>query len=161
MDAATARALADLTTGIYILTTAAGGERHGMSASWVTQVSGEPPLVAIAVDRRHRTHALLEQSGACALNVVCRRTRHLEDYFFSAAARSDNLDGIEHEMHAAGVPVLRQVATALVCRVREVHVAGDHSLFVAAVEDVIVRDPDPPLTSLDLEYVYVGTLVRR
>lgn len=162
MDERLARALADLTTGIYVLTTAAGDERHGMSSSWVTQVSGDPPLLAIAVDRAHRSHELLSGTGVCALNVVGAASRHLEDYFLSDARRQvDNLAGIPHEMHAAGVPVLTEVSTALVCRVRAVHPAGDHSLFVVAVEDVVARERDRPLTSQDLDYVYVGRVVRR
>jgi len=162
MDEALARALAELTTGIYVLTTAAGGERHGMSSSWVTQVSGEPPLLAISVDRAHRTHELLSRSGVCALNVVGERTRHLEDHFLSDARRqTDNLASIAHALHPSGVPVLSEVATALICRVRDAHPAGDHTLFVVAVEEVIRRAPDRPLTSLDLDYVYVGRVVRR
>lgn len=133
-----------------------------MSSSWVTQVSGDPPLLAIAVGREHRSHALLDASGVCALNVVGASTRHLEDYFHSPACRrADNLDGIPHALHVSGAPVLSEVATALICRVRDRHPAGDHTLFVAAVEDVVVRGDDPPLTSLDLEYVYVGTVVHR
>lgn len=162
MDPTVARALASLTTGIYVLTTSDGRERHGMSSSWVTQISGEPPLLAISVGRDHRSHAFLEASGVCALNVVGASTRHLEDYFFSPACRRpDNLDDIAHELHASGAPVLTEVATALICRVRDRHPAGDHTLFVAAVEDVVVRRGDRPLTSLDLDYVYVGTVLRR
>ena len=47
------------------------------------------------------------------------------------------------------------------CRVRERHAAGDHTLFIAAVEDVVIRGDDRPLTSLDLEYVFVGAVIRR
>jgi len=155
-------ALASLTTGIYVLTTSDGRERHGMSASWATQVSGDPALLAIAVGRGHRSGALLEASGVCALNVVGAATRHLEDYFFSPASQKpDNLASIAHSLHASGAPVLDEVATALICRVQQRHDAGDHILFIAAVEDVVVREPDRPLTSLDLDYVYVGTVVRR
>jgi len=94
--------------------------------------------------------------------VIGASTRHLEDYFYSPACRRpDNLDGIAHALHASGVPVLTEVATALICRVRDRHPAGDHTLFVAAVEDVVVHGDDRPLTSLDLEYVYVGTVIRR
>jgi len=157
-----ARALLALTTGIYVLTTADGAEGHGMSSSWVTQVSGEPPLLAIAVGRGHRSHDLLANGGICALNVVGSASRHLEDYFYSEASRRpDNLAEVAHEWHATGVPVLSDVDTALICRVRTSHPAGDHTLFVVAVEDVILRGADRPLTSLDLEYVYVGTVVRR
>ena len=86
------RALAALTTGIYVLTTRDGAVRHGMSSSWVTQVSGSPPLLMAAVDVGHASHAMIERSGRFALNVVGGGARHLEDYFYSPASRGlDNL----------------------------------------------------------------------
>jgi flavin reductase (DIM6/NTAB) family NADH-FMN oxidoreductase RutF len=49
----------------------------------------------------------------------------------------------------------------LECEVRQSHRAGDHTLFVAAVDDVLWRGADEALTSQDLEYVYVGRIVKR
>ncbi|MFN8640928.1 MAG: flavin reductase family protein [Candidatus Binatia bacterium] len=155
-------ALAALTTGIYVLTTRDGEARHGMSSSWVTQVSGTPPLLMAAVDVRHASHALVERRRRFALNVVGAAARHLEDYFYSPAARRvDNLAGIACDPSPAGLPYLRDACASLECRVVAQHPAGDHSLFVAAVTDAVVRGEQRPLTSLDLEYVYVGTVVRR
>lgn len=156
------RGLAALTTGIYVLTTRDGDRRHGMSSSWVTQVSGTPPLLMAAVDAGHASHDLIERSGRFALNVVGGGSRHLEDYFYSAASRRpDNLDEIACDASPAGLPYLRDAAASLECRVVDRHVAGDHTLFVAEITDVVLRGSDRPLTSLDLEYVYVGTVIRR
>jgi len=69
MQPAFARAFAQLTTGIYVLTVREGERRHGMSSSWVTQVSGDPPLVMAAVDWRHRTHEVLRRTGRFALGI--------------------------------------------------------------------------------------------
>jgi flavin reductase (DIM6/NTAB) family NADH-FMN oxidoreductase RutF len=52
MDNDLARAMAALTTGIYVLTVRDGGRCHGMSSSWVAQVSGEPVLFSAAVIMR-------------------------------------------------------------------------------------------------------------
>ena len=162
MDAQRARAFAALTTGIYVLTVRDGEHRHGMSSSWVTQVSGEPPLLMAAVDRGHRTHAVLARTGCFALNVLGTRGRYLEDHFYSAAAQApDNLAALACEASPLGLPYLRDALVSLECRVSACHVAGDHTLFVAAVTDAVVRDGDRPLTSLDLDYVYVGTVIRR
>jgi len=156
------RAFAALTTGIYVLTVRDGERRHGMSSSWVTQVSGDPPLLMAAVDRRHHTHGVLARTERFALNVVGERAKHLEDYFYSPASRRpDNLDAIACEDSPAGLPYLRDAMVSLECRVREQHVAGDHTLFVAEVTHVAERGSDRPLTSLDLEYVYVGEVIRR
>ena len=59
------------------------------------------------------------------------------------------------------LPYLRDALASLECRVVSRHAAGDHSLFVAEITDVVVRSADRPLTSLDLEYVYVGTVIKR
>lgn len=154
------RALTAFSTGIYVLTVRDGDERHGMSASWVTQVSGDPPLVLAAVDRTHRTHGVIERTGAFALNVVGERGRHLEDFFHAAGAeQADNLATVAYEDGPGGLPLLHGAMVSLECRVQQVHTAGDHSLFVGAIERVVERGNDRPLTSQALDYVYVGTVV--
>jgi flavin reductase (DIM6/NTAB) family NADH-FMN oxidoreductase RutF len=154
--------LAALTTGIYVLTTRDGAERHGMSSSWVTQVSGTPPLLMAAVDVAHVSHAMIERSGRFALNVVGSAARRLEDHFYSPASRvADNLATVDCEESPAGLPYLRDAVASLECRVVDRHRAGDHTLFVAEITDVVLRGADRPLTSLDLEYVYVGRVIQR
>jgi flavin reductase len=152
-----------LTTGIYVLTVRRGDVRHGMSSSWVTQVSGEPPLIMASVDRAHFSHGLIAETGRFGLNVVGRRGRKLEDFFYSAAARAEsNLGGFETVEAPSGVPLLADAMVGFDCAVEERHPAGDHTLFVARIEWVRSAS-DTPLTSLDLEYVYLGTgrIVRR
>ncbi|TMA65507.1 MAG: flavin reductase [Deltaproteobacteria bacterium] len=162
MHADVVRALAALTTGIYVLTVRDGDRRHGMSSSWVTQVSGDPPLVAAAIDRRHFSHDVVERTRRFALNVIGARAKHLEDYFYSAASRRpDNLDTVAREDSPDGLPLLRDAMATLECRVTAAHAAGDHTLFVASIERVTWRGDDRPLTSQDLDYVYVGEVVRR
>jgi flavin reductase (DIM6/NTAB) family NADH-FMN oxidoreductase RutF len=162
MDPELARVLAALTTGIYVLTVRDGEWRHGMSSSWVTQASGDPPLVVAAVDRRHATHDLLVRTHRFALNVLGDRGRHLEDYFYSdAARRPDNLDGIPCDESPSGLPLLRDAMASLQCRVDDTANAGDHTLFIARVEHVVWRADQRPLSSQDLDYVYVGEVVRR
>jgi flavin reductase (DIM6/NTAB) family NADH-FMN oxidoreductase RutF len=162
VDAKLAEALAEITTGIYVLTVNDGQVRHGMSSSWVTQVSGDPPLIMAAVDRRHFSHNILERQGVFGLNVVGKQSRALEDYFFSAAARKpDNLEQFAYELGETGAPLLRLAMAVFECRVVGSYLAGDHTLFVASIVRAEVREADLPVTSLDLPYVYVGTIIQR
>jgi flavin reductase (DIM6/NTAB) family NADH-FMN oxidoreductase RutF len=163
-DGGTIEELQFLTNGIYVLTIAAGGVRHGMSSSWVTQVSGDPPLVAASVDVGHFSHGMIERAGAFGLNVVGRTAKRLEDYFYSAACkRENNLEPFALDETPRGVPLLREAAAGFECVVEAAHRAGDHTIFVARVESVRSGVPEPPLTSHDLDYVYLGTgrIVRR
>src|SRR6185295_4092159 len=101
-----ARALAGLTTGIYVMTVRDGERRHGMSSSWVAQVSGDPELLMASVDRRHFTHDVVVRTGRFALNVVGHGAKHLEDFFNSPASRHpDNLESLACEDCASGLPL--------------------------------------------------------
>jgi flavin reductase (DIM6/NTAB) family NADH-FMN oxidoreductase RutF len=158
MDTEVAIAMANLSTGIYVLTVNDGTHHHGMSSSWVVQVSGEPPLFMAAVDNRHFSRAMVTSAGAFGFNIVGKRGKELEDYFYSARSRKpDNLEGLAYELSPQlKMPWLELAMISIEARVLESHVAGDHTMFVAEMVGVRIREKDQPLTSLDLEYVYVG-----
>jgi flavin reductase (DIM6/NTAB) family NADH-FMN oxidoreductase RutF len=158
MERNIAIAMANLSTGIYVLTVNDGTHRHGMSSSWVVQVSGEPPLFMAAVDNHHFSRAMVTSAGAFGFNIVGRRGNELEDYFYSARSRKpDNLEGLAYELSPnLKMPWLDLAMISIEARVIDSHIAGDHTMFIAEIAGVRIGDEDKPLTSLDLEYVYVG-----
>jgi len=158
MDNNLARAMAGLTTGIYVLTTQENGRCHGMSSSWVAPVSGEPLMFTAAVDTAHFSSGAIARTLAFGLNIVGQRGKELEDYFYSPRARRDNnLDALEFELSPTlAVPWLKLAMIALEARVIDSHIAGDHTIFVASPVGVRLSANDRPLTSLDLDYVYIG-----
>ena len=158
MDRNIAVAMANLSTGIYVLTVNDGAHRHGMSSSWVVQVSGEPPLFMAAIDNSHFSRAMVASVGAFGFNIVGRRGKELEDYFYSARSRKpDNLEGLDYELSPKlKVPWLGLAMISIEARVVDSHIAGDHTMFIAEMAEVRIREKDDPLTSLDLDYVYVG-----
>jgi flavin reductase (DIM6/NTAB) family NADH-FMN oxidoreductase RutF len=158
MDKKLAQAMAALTTGIYVLTVADNGNYHGMSSSWVTQVSGEPPLFSAAVDHNHFSCPIISRTGVFGLNIVASRGKALEDFFYSARAkRADNLSEIEYELSPKlRVPWLPLAVVSIEARVVNSLRAGDHTLFISEPAGVRIAAPDRPLTSLELDYVYLG-----
>src|SRR6202048_4940099 len=130
MDNELARALSSLTTGIYVLTVVDDGHHHGMSSSWVTQVSGEPPLFTAAVDNNHFSRTALARTGVLGFNIVGARGKELEDYFYSSRARRpDNLADIEYELSPVlGVPWLKLAMVSIEARVVNSFIAGDHTI---------------------------------
>ena len=158
MEVNFAPVLASLTNGIYVLTVADGDTHHGMSSSWVTQVSGTPLLLMAAVDNRHFSRTAVTRTGAFGLNIVGRRAKSLEDHFYSPAAkRPDNLSGLDYDLlPTLKVPWLKLAIASIEAKVVDTVVAGDHSLLVAEPVGARFNHNDRPLTSLDLDYVYIG-----
>ena len=54
------------------------------------------------------------------------------------------------------MPWLKIAMVAIEARVVDEKIAGDHTLFVAEPAGVRIGGGERPLTSLDLDYVYVG-----
>ena len=63
-------AFAKMTYGIYVLTSKAGEAVNGMIASWVSQVSYDPPLIMVAVHRNRYSHQLIEKGGCFTLHIL-------------------------------------------------------------------------------------------
>jgi flavin reductase (DIM6/NTAB) family NADH-FMN oxidoreductase RutF len=158
MESELLRALAALTTGIYVLTVADGDHHHGMSSSWVTQVSGMPPLFSAAVDNGHFSRSIIVRTGVFGMNIVGARGKALEDYFYSARARRpDNLADLDYELSPVlKVPWLKVAMVSIEARVSASLTVGDHTIFVGEPLGVRLGASERPLTSLDLDYVYVG-----
>ena len=54
------------------------------------------------------------------------------------------------------MPWLNLAMISIEAKVIDSHLAGDHTMFIAQMEGVRILEKDDPLTSLDLDYVYVG-----
>ena len=61
------------------------------------------------------------------------------------------------------MPWLKLAMASMETRVVDEKVAGDHTLFIAEPLGVRIGGGERPLTSLDLDYVYVGgkNVIRR
>ena len=59
--------LRKLEYGIYVVTMGKGNAGNAFTASWVSQVSSAPPMVALAVHNKHQSSRLLQEHGAFVL----------------------------------------------------------------------------------------------
>jgi len=70
MDERWLHALRNMTYGIYVLTTAHEEKINGMIASWVSQVSYDPPLIMVAVHPNRYSNGMIRESGAFVLHIL-------------------------------------------------------------------------------------------
>lgn len=123
------------------------GEVHGMTANAFTSVSLDPMLVLVCVDHRARTHAHLHAKKRFGINVLSENQRAISEYYARATETHQHAEQagarFEHTRH--GTPVLHGALAYLECRLQSAHDAGDHTIFIAEVEDATVRDGNPLL----------------
>lgn len=128
-------ALARLAGGVTVVTSQGPNESpHGLTATAVTSVSLEPPLVMACIDRRSRTHAAIEASGVFALNFLRGSQEELARRF--AGARDDKFADVGSYTATTGAPILEGCLAYCDCSLEQSVTAGDHTLFVGRVHAV-------------------------
>src|SRR6201993_4170806 len=141
------KALGCFATGITVITVDYESEVHGMTANAFTSVSLNPRLVLVCVDRRARTHAHLHAKKRFGINVLSEEQHALPEHY-ARPSRHDRVTdaaGARFERTQHGTPALHGALAYLECRLHTVQDAGDHTIFIAEVEDIVVRDGRPLL----------------
>ena len=135
-------------TGVTIITLDLEGEVHGMTANAFASVSLEPLLVLVCVDHRAATHEHLHTKKRFGINVLCEDQRAISEYYASPARtheRAEEVAGAHFERTRHGTPMLQGALAYLECRLHSAEEAGDHTIFIAEVEDAVVREGEPLL----------------
>src|SRR3954454_24574553 len=69
------RVLWKMPSGLYVVGSRAGERRNAMTLNWTTQVSSDPKLLAISVERGAFTHELISEGRVFSLCLVSREDR--------------------------------------------------------------------------------------
>lgn len=141
------RAMGCFATGVTIITLDDGGQVHGMTANAFASVSLDPPLVLVCVDHKAQTHAHLHAKKRFGVNVLAENQRAVSEYYSDPGRTPQEFAkaGASFERTRHGTPVLHGALAYLECGLRTAQDAGDHTIFIAEVEDVVVRKGDPLL----------------
>lgn len=128
-------ALRKLEYGIYVVTMGKGNAGNAFTASWVTQVSSAPPMIALAVHNKHQSSRLLQEHGAFVLNLIDKDQLAVAQTYYGPAE-----SGYEKLKHASvkaspgtGTAMLDGAIGYLDCRVIKMVPTGNHTLLLAEV----------------------------
>jgi len=132
------RVLWTMPSGLYVLGARDGDRLNGMTLNWATQVSDEPKLLAVSVEKPAFTHELLLAGRVFTLNVIDREDRAIVRKFtkpveVDRAARA--LNGFPYREGTTGAPILVQAVGYLDCEVRQTVDCGSHTLFLGEIVD--------------------------
>lgn len=142
------KAMGSFATGVTVITVDYEGEVHGMTANAFTSVSLDPLLVLVCVDHKARTHAHLHEKKRFGVNILAENQRVISEYYALPAPAHQNAERqarARFDRTKHGTPVLHGALAYLECRLHTAQDAGDHTIFIAEVEDVVVREGNPLL----------------
>ncbi|MBT4125918.1 MAG: flavin reductase family protein [Chloroflexi bacterium] len=130
-------------TGVTVITTVEpDGAVHGMTASSVTSVSLDPPLVLVVIGESRQTHGLIESTGRFGMSILDGSQTEIAKHFATPPESRGATDSLTLT-HLSETPVIANAIAAMNCKVSASYKAGDHTVFIGEVEEIEVGQGDP------------------
>lgn len=128
-------------SGVTVLTTRDGDEDHGATASAVSSLSLEPPMLLVCLNTRGSTQRAIHSSGLFGVNILDEDQGVVAERF--ASPRGQKFDGLHLQRGEGGVPLLADSLAYCECRVSDAVLAGTHRVFLADVVRAVAREGSP------------------
>jgi flavin reductase (DIM6/NTAB) family NADH-FMN oxidoreductase RutF len=128
-------------SGVTVITARHEGRPFGTTASAVTSLSLEPPMVLICLNKSSETGQAISAVGRFAINILGDDQPEAARRF--AGKGADKFAGIATSPGAWGEPLIDDALATLECRVVEETTGGTHWVFLAEVDHASARSGTP------------------
>ncbi len=142
LDAARFRqTMGHLAAGVTVITVRTPQGGAGMTASSVSSLSLEPPLLLVCVGRDAAIHDALLGAERFGVSILAADQEALARRF--AARARQQLDASEVELSPGGIPIIGGAVARIECRRHGQFAAGDHSIVTGLLEWSDIRGGRP------------------
>lgn len=121
-------ALSRWASGVSVVATRIDGQIKAATATAFVSVSLNPPLILVSLSHNSRTLTATKQTQQFTVNILSPTQQNLSEQFGSP--------GDPPEFPFTDDCAIPEAMASLVCKVHELHPAGDHTLMIGLVEQV-------------------------
>lgn len=147
--------LSQISYGLYVIGTRGREGDHAMTANWLTQVSFEPEMVALAVEKEATTRQLIDESKAFAVSILKSGQKDARGALCQGRQARHGGTPVRDEDDRRARPGRRLGLPD--CRVVDSKAIGDHVIFFGKVVDSgMLDEKSEPLTLHETGWRYGG-----
>ena len=104
-------------SGVTVITTTAGGADFGTTASAVSSLSMDPPMMLMCLNRTSDTQVAVLESGVFGVNILAEDQGQVAYQF--AKKGQNKFEGVGIRRGQTGVPLVQDALAHLECEVEE------------------------------------------
>lgn len=131
-----------LASGVALITTRHEGAPHGLIATSITSVSGEPPSLLVCVNRSSSAHDPIIAAGAFCVNLLGEMNHAVARTFSDPERRPDRFVVGEWRQDPSALPRLTNALAVFECHVSEQLTYGSHTIVIGNVNEVSIHVDD-------------------
>jgi flavin reductase (DIM6/NTAB) family NADH-FMN oxidoreductase RutF len=128
-------------SGVTVITTAVDGRDFGTTASAVSSLSLDPPMLLMCLNRTSETGAAVAEAGWFGVNILAHDQADIAGRF--ARKGADKFEGVEVVRGSCGMPLISGALAQLECRIAETATGGTHTVFMGEVHRASAADGEP------------------
>lgn len=135
------RAFGRFGTGVTIITAQTPDGPLGMTANSFSSISLDPALALWSPARNSKRHDPFVEAAHFCIHVLAANQLPLAEHF---ATNGHDFDLFDWERGPGGAPTLGGCLAEFHCDTYAVHAAGDHSIVLGLIRDVVQSNSDAP-----------------
>ena len=142
------KVLQNLSYGLYTIGTLKYGRKVGCVVNTVFQVSADPALICISMNKDNFTHDCIKEEGRFSVSILSEDTDPaiIRAFGFQSSEKNDKYDGFKYD-YVDKMPVMVQdISGYLICEVVSFTDAATHSLILAKVTNSGFVGKHKPMT---------------
>ena len=144
--------------GVYIVGVKQDAQLNAFTATWLTQVSFKPPLVAFGIRKDSHSFEMIKHGRVFSVNLLGKDQKAIAEHFVKpATVIGEKLKEVRYRSGKTGAPILEDAIAYVECEVREIaNELGDHAVIIGEVIDAGVHRDEVALTLMDTGWHYGG-----
>jgi len=157
------KALHELSYGLYVICSKKGDKLNGQISNTVFQVTSEPPVIAVAINKNNLTHQFITQSKVFTVSILSQDTplSFIGRFGFKSGRDIDKLEGINYKIGETQAPVVTDNTLAyLEAKVIQQVDVKTHTIFIGELVGADVIKEGEPMTYAYYHQVKRGTTPR-
>ena len=149
------QAFSKLAAGVSVITASdAHGAVYGLTATAVTSVSLDPPLLLVCINRQSRMAAVLQAGALFIVHFLSADQEQLARQF--ARPGPEKFAGVVYGLSAHGSPQLADTLASVECVLYDTYPGGDHTIVVGRVVDIQLGTADAPLLYFRHQFLHLS-----
>lgn len=146
------QAMRRVASTVNVISLCVEGEAMGITATAVSPISMDPPSLLVCINQAASVHGSMGDVTHFCVNVLHRDQEGVARIFADRRFHAERF-AAGWDNDCVRPPRLIDAQASILCRRIDHHQFGTHSIFIAVVEDVAVRESIDPLVYLDGRYV--------
>ena len=143
------KALHKISYGLYVICSKNNGKINGQIANAVIQVSSEPPIIAISINKKNCTYDFITKSKVFTISILSEKTpmNFIGTFGFKCGRDIDKFEGINYKLGNTNTPIITDysVATIETKVINRIDVKT-HTIFIAEIVDAEILSDEKPMT---------------